>query len=297
MPDGTPDFSQAHAFLYSEKGLTAGGLTDIKVGPDGYIYLADYSGGMVYRLLSADDKSLDAIIAANAKKNAPKADLPVWVETVPGPYEWVYGDTIKFAFKSDLKIDTKTIKWRVTNLHCVQNPCTLEQDCHSHEMNLDEKSRQGPTGIIHPSPHPMESFIRITVSFEYKGDMYNKDFYTHALCYNYKIDSEPQGFPIIFEETMCTATPCIVPMMGRINTGFFIQQIQAKGDDLYAFSHWEAKNLATGKTLLVEEVSYEQVTQSDEYVLAKYVPIKYTDDLTIPPPTVRAMHDTQILPH
>jgi len=42
--DGTIDFSQAHAILRSEKGLTAGGMTDVKTGPDGYMYIADYSG-------------------------------------------------------------------------------------------------------------------------------------------------------------------------------------------------------------------------------------------------------------
>lgn len=42
--DNFPDFSHAHAIVYSEKGLTAGGLTDVKTGPDGYMYMADYSG-------------------------------------------------------------------------------------------------------------------------------------------------------------------------------------------------------------------------------------------------------------
>lgn len=41
--DGNPDFSHAHAFM-TTSGAQAGGVTDVKTGPDGYLYVADYAG-------------------------------------------------------------------------------------------------------------------------------------------------------------------------------------------------------------------------------------------------------------
>ena len=41
--DGNPDFSHAHAFM-TTSGAQAGGVTDVKTGPDGYLYVVDYSG-------------------------------------------------------------------------------------------------------------------------------------------------------------------------------------------------------------------------------------------------------------
>ena len=288
LPDGTPDFSHAHAFLQSEKGLTAGGLTDIKTGPDGYLYIPDYSGGMLHRVLAKDDQAMEGQ-GIDAGTVAPKDEIDVWVETTPGPYEWVYGDEIKFKFHSAVDIDPATIKWRVTNSHCVLNACTQEQDCHVHEMSLNEASRTGLGGSVHPSPHPMESYIRITVSFIYNDQAYTKDFYTHARCNNYKIESVPPALPIIFEEMTCNETPCIVPMMGHTNTGFFVQQIQAVDDEVYQFTHWDAKDLATGAAKQVTEVGYEEVSVADELVIAKYEPVQYTTNAALAGPKVGSL--------
>jgi len=228
---------------------------------------------------------MDAAAIINGPAQAPKDDIDVWVETTPGPYEWVYGDEIKFKFHSAVDIDPATIKWRVTNLHCVLNACTLEQDCHVHEISLNEASRSGLTGSFHPSPHPMESYIRISVSFNYNDQAYSKDFYTHARCNNYKIDSVPPALPIIFEEQVCSETPCVVPMMGHINTGFFVQQVQATDEEVYQFSHWDAKDLTTGKVKQVAEVGYEEVSVADELVIAKYEPVQYTNNPALAAPT------------
>lgn len=246
------------------------------------------SGGMVYRVLAADDDTLDAIVAQNGGGGAAKDDIDVWVSTTPGPYEWVYGDQVKFEFQAgpDIEVDPASIKYRVTNLHCVLNTCTLQQDCHVHEVSLPENSRTGLKGTFHPSPHPMESFIRITASFVANDEQYSKDFYSHAKVYNYKIESEPTGFPIIFEETVCPETPCIVPMMAKINTGFFVQQIQAIDDKVYQFKEWHSTDLTTMKAKTVKEVGYEQLALSDEYLVAHYDQVKTTVQKNMAPPTV-----------
>lgn len=42
--NGNVDWSHAHALLTGTKGGVQGGFTDVKTGPDGYLYIADYSG-------------------------------------------------------------------------------------------------------------------------------------------------------------------------------------------------------------------------------------------------------------
>lgn len=48
LPDGNVDFTKAHAIASAVTGGTQGGLTDVKTGPDGYLYFADYSGTRNY---------------------------------------------------------------------------------------------------------------------------------------------------------------------------------------------------------------------------------------------------------
>lgn len=102
-------------------------------------------GGRLFRVLSADDTSMD-----NAQQTKPVVqpppDLDVFIDTTPGAYEWVYGDTVSFKLRTSKAVDPANIRWRVTNGHCVKNPCTGENDCHFHEISLDEKSRSGYEG-------------------------------------------------------------------------------------------------------------------------------------------------------
>lgn len=98
-------------------------------------------------------------------------------------------------------IDETQVKWRIVNGHCVMNPCTGNQDCHFHEISLNPEQSTGPkgacvllrpprlavcmhmevrpftrrrmhamttttttTGQFKPSPHPLESYIKITAT-------------------------------------------------------------------------------------------------------------------------------------
>jgi hypothetical protein len=153
---GNIDWSHSHAFLTGTKGGVQGGFTDIKTGPDGYMYIADYSGGRLHRVLAADDKTMD-----NAQQQKPVAqpppDFEVFIDTTPGSYEWVYGDIVSYKLRTSKIIDPQNIRWRVTNGHCVKNPCTGENDCHFHEISLDEKSRVGYEGAL---PRPCLSTTR-----------------------------------------------------------------------------------------------------------------------------------------
>jgi hypothetical protein len=55
------------------------------------------------------------------------------------------------------------------------------------------------TGEFSPSPHPMESFITITAMITVGEDVLSKEFFSHCQTFNFRIGTEPQGFPIMLE--------------------------------------------------------------------------------------------------
>ncbi|KAM3567793.1 hypothetical protein VYU27_010069, partial [Nannochloropsis oceanica] len=264
--DGTPDFSHAHAFM-ATVGAQSGGVTDVKTGPDGYLYVADYSGGKLYRVGDAADKEMEGLLLKGPPASVTNKENDLWIESTPNSYEWAFGDTVTYALESPtLRIDMAAVKWRVVNGHCVLNPCTGKQDCHFHEVSLNTQQSKGPGSSFKPSPHPMESYIKITATVpkpDGSGDMLTKELITHTIAYNYMILSDPPGLPIIFEELTCAASPCIASQMAKTNPGFAAQVVQAHMDELYVFSSWTSTNAATGRKKVVTTNLYEDVADSD----------------------------------
>jgi len=210
-------------------GAQAGGVTDIKTGTDGYLYVVDYAGGKLYRFGATDDTRMDALMNGGGPE-AVVGDTKMWIETAPSTYNWQYGDLVTYQLMTPPgfpAIDPDKVKWRVTNGHCVKNPCTGSNDCHFHEVSLTKDSLTGMKGSFRPSPHPMESFIKILGTVEMPdGSTEKVEFTTHALAYNYKLTSDPPGLPIIIDEFTCLVSPCITSQMAKTNPGFAAQNVQ-----------------------------------------------------------------------
>ena len=226
--DGSPDFSHAHAFM-TTTGAQAGGVTDVKTGLDGYLYVVDYAGGKLYRFADANDARADGLVMGGQAEEVGE-ETAMWIESTPRTYNWQYGDVVTYKLMTPPgfpPLDPKNVTWRVTNGHCVKNPCTGSNDCHMHEVSLSTDSLTGLHGSFRPSPHPMESFINILGRVRMPdGSTQKVEFTTHALTYNYKLTSDPPGLPIIIEEFVCVASPCITSQMAKTNPGFAAQNVQ-----------------------------------------------------------------------
>lgn len=144
---------------------------------------------------------------------------------------------------------------------------------------------------MRPSPHPMESYIKLTATYEMPDGTEGKaEFNTHALAYNYKIVSDPPGLPIIIEEFTCLASPCITSQMAKTNPGFAAQTAQVWGDKVYAFDSWTATNAATGKSKTVKAQIYEDTADADYVVKANYKPVKVENDDALGVPAVSLVY-------
>merc|ERR1711988_298023 len=275
-PDGNPIFTQAHAIVAGEAGENLGGFTDIKTGNDGYLYVADYSGGSLHRLVSADDDVKVNELEEDDDEGIP--GLKLVIDTNPGPYEWKYGQKVDYELHSNMDIPEDAISWRVTNGHCVKNPCTGKDDCHFHSVSLSEESRKGSKGYFNPSPHPMESFILITATIQFEGKVVTEEFITHALTYNYKVSTRPQGFPVTIDERTCLKSPCIMSQMAATNVGFSVQKIQSRENFIFKFTGWETIDVSdetAEKIEVIPTTSYDEVAESDYVVTAVYENVDY----------------------
>merc|ERR1711988_767250 len=284
-PDGNPIFTQAHAIVAGEAGENLGGFTDIKTGNDGYLYVADYSGGSLHRLVSADDDVKVNELEEDDDEGIP--GLKLVIDTNPGPYEWKYGQKVDYELHSNMDIPEDAISWRVTNGHCVKNPCTGKDDCHFHSVSLSEESRKGSKGYFNPSPHPMESFILITATIQMNGKVVTKEFITHSLTYNYKVSTKPEGFPITIDERTCLKSPCIMSQMAATNVGFSVQKIQARENFLFQFTGWETIDVSSDKPKKIDMIpttAYDEIAESDYVVTAVYDIIDYEVNDTIGTP-------------
>lgn len=76
-------------------GAQAGGVTDIKTGTDGYLYVVDYAGGKLYRFGATDDTRMDALMNGGGPE-AVVGDTKMWIETAPSTYNWQYGDLVTY---------------------------------------------------------------------------------------------------------------------------------------------------------------------------------------------------------
>lgn len=141
-------------------------------------------------------------------------------------------------------------------------------------------------GTFRPSPHPMESFILVSVNTVVEGADVKADQITHALTYNYKISTKPEGFPVIIEERTCLAAPCIVPQMAKTNAGFAVQAIQARDEDIYNFAQWNSLDVVTNTATVSKKNLFEEIAASDYFVTAEFEKVAYTIDAALGFPQV-----------
>lgn len=101
----------------------------------------------MYRFGDANDRDMDALLTrGGGVEEADGADNGMWIDSAPMPYSWVYGDTVHYRLHTPMPVSDKQVHWRVTNGHCVKNPCTGTNDCHMHEVSLSPDSSVGMGG-------------------------------------------------------------------------------------------------------------------------------------------------------
>jgi hypothetical protein len=97
--------------------------------------------------MDANDAGMPGAPAATQHGSADDvAALGLTLEMHPGNYQWAYGDKVKYTLHSKVPLEPANVTWRVTNGHCVFNPCTNEDDCHQHEISLSADSTTGLSG-------------------------------------------------------------------------------------------------------------------------------------------------------
>jgi len=267
--DGTPDFEQAHVFMTGDESL---GMSDALQGLDGNLYIVNYAGGAVYKVVDIKDYD-PAASAANHLNVETGDDLDIELTMTPSTNEWDFGDEISFELTMNKDIPADQISWRAVTKHCVANPCTNTQDCHSHTQGLSETSRRGYTGSFLPMPHPMESYVELTATIKDGDRTIVKNFKTHSRVVTFEIDSVPKGIPIVVDERTCTRPPCTVPAMANTNAAFQVQKIQAKGGQLYKFVNWIEQDVASGDEVNLKSNYYNEVAEIDKNLIAKYMKV------------------------
>ena len=116
----------------------------------------------MYRFGDVNDKEMDALLTKSGDADDNREN-GMWIDSAPLPYSWAYGDTVHYKLHTPVPVDEKKVKWRVTNGHCVKNPCTGTNDCHMHEVSLpSDTGMEGGCG--HAGACFICSFFRLPAS-------------------------------------------------------------------------------------------------------------------------------------
>ncbi|CAM9573515.1 unnamed protein product, partial [Phaeothamnion confervicola] len=267
--------------------LTEGAFfTDVKYGPDGFLYLAAWTGDSgVYAASvtvtntvgTSDCVDTDVLVGINAA-----------IEMSPAPGEWVLGDTVEFSLTVEgATVAAEDVAWGLVTKHCFPDRCTGESMCHDHADALIG-TQAGITGLsFKPIAHEMPSYAELTANININGHVVARSFDTVAKTFAWGLRTVPSGFPIYSGESgiVCPYSnpPCTIGMQANNNLAVTVAGVQAIDDAIYAFDHYDVNQ--NDETAAVTASQVTDAATADGEVVAYFTKVEVTPSETLAAPT------------